>query len=67
MYLVRVGALYREVFWEITEMQNEKELQHDLCYAPNCHLDGGSYYGSASPCTLYETLTLYDLLTLPCL
>ena len=67
MSLVWVGAMYREVFWAITEMQNEKELQHDLCVAPNFHLDGGSYCDSASPSTLYETLNLYDLLTLPCL
>ena len=65
MYLVWVGAMYREVCWAITETKNEKEPQHNLCAAPNCHLDGGSYCDSASPRTLYEILTLYDFLTLP--
>ena len=49
MYLVRVGAMYREVFWTITEMQNEKEPQHDLCDTPNFHLYGWSYCDGASP------------------
>ena len=65
MSLVQVGAMYREVFWEITKIKNEKELLHNLCAAPNCHLDGGSYFDSVSPRTLYETHTLYDFLTLP--
>ena len=47
--LVLVGAMCREVFWEITEIQNEKEPQHNLCAAPNFHLGGGSYCDSASP------------------
>ena len=67
MSLVWVGAMQREVFWAITEMQNEKEPQHDLCAAPNYHLYGGSYCDSAPPRTLYEIITLYDFLTLPCL
>ena len=67
MSIVQVGKMYREVFWEITEMQNEKEPQHDLCAALNCHLYVGIYCDSASPLTLYEILTLYYFLTLPCL
>ena len=67
MTIFWVDAMYREVFWEITEMQNEKEPQHNLCAAPNFHLDGGIYCDSDSPRTLYAILTLYDLLTLPCL
>ena len=47
--LVLVGVMCREVFWEITEIQNEKEPQHNLCAAPNFHLGGGSYCDSASP------------------
>ena len=58
MTLVWVGLKYREVFWGITEMQNEKEPQHDLCAAPNFHLDGGSYCDSAFPNTLYEIINL---------
>ena len=67
MSLVWVGAMYRDVFWEITEIQNEKEPQHDLCAAPNFHLDGGSYFDSASTRTLYNILTLHALMTLLCL
>ena len=66
MSLVRVGTIYREFFWEITEMQNEKEPQQNICAAPNFHLDGGSCCDSDSPLTLYKTLKLYDLLALPC-
>ena len=40
--LVLVGAMNREVFWEITEIQNEKEQEHNLCDAPNFHVDVGS-------------------------
>ena len=53
MTLVQVAAMYRVVFWDITEIQNEKELQHNICASPNCQLDGGSYCDSASPRTLY--------------
>ena len=67
MSLVWEGAMYRGVFWEIPETKNEKEPQHYLCAEPNYHLDGGRYCDSASPHTMYETITLYDLLTLPCL
>ena len=49
MYLVPVSAMYRDVFWAIKEMKNEKELQHDLCAAPNFRLDGGSYCDIAPP------------------
>ena len=35
MSLVTVGAMYRNLFWSITEIQNEKEPQHDLGAAPN--------------------------------
>ena len=66
MFLVWVGEMYREVFWAITEIQNEKEPQHNLCAAPNFHLGGGSYCDSAYPSTLYEHFTLYDFLILPC-
>ena len=67
MSLVRVGAIYREIVWAITEIQNEKEPQHDLFADTNLHLDGLSYCNSASPRTLYEILNLYDFLTLPSL
>ena len=67
MSLVWVGAMYREFFWAITEMQNEKEQQRDICAATNFHPYGGNYCDSASPRTHYEILTLYDFLTLPCL
>ena len=67
MSLFRVGSMYREVFWAITEIQNKKELQQNLCAAPNCHLYGERYCDSASTRTLYENLTLYDFMTLPCL
>ena len=49
VFLVSVGSLNREVLGEITEMQNKKELQHDICTAPNFHLCGGSYFDSVSP------------------
>ena len=67
MSLVRVRTMYKEFFWAITEMQKEKELQHDLFDELNFHLDGGSYCDNDSPCTLYEIFILYALLTLPCL
>ena len=38
MYLVWVGAMCREVFVEIKDLQNEKEPQNDLFDAPNLHL-----------------------------
>ena len=47
--LVWVGAMHGELFWEITEIQNKKYPQHDLCAAPNCHLGGGIYNDSAYP------------------
>ena len=43
MSLVHMLEMCRECFWEITEMQNEKEPQHYLCAAFNCHLGGGIY------------------------
>ena len=49
MSLVRVSAMYRECFWAITEIKNEKKPQRNLCAAPNSHLGGGSYYYSAPP------------------
>ena len=67
MYLDWLGENYREAFWEITEMQNKNKPQHYLRATPNCPLGGGSYCDIASPCTLYEILTSYDLPTLLCL
>ena len=67
MSLVRAGTMYGEVFGAMTEMKNKKEQQRDICAATNFHPYGGNYCDSASAYTLYEILTLYDLLTLPSL
>ena len=67
MSLDRVGKICRECFGEITEKENKKEPQHDICAAPDCHIDKGNYCDSAFLCTVYEIITMYALLTLPCL
>ena len=65
MSLIWVGAMYKEIFGAIPETKNKKELQQNIYDVHNFHLYGGSCCDSASSRTLYEILTLYDLLTIP--
>ena len=66
MSLVPVGAMFREMFWAIIEMKTKRN-RNTIFVMRQLPPDGGIYCDSASSLTLYEILTLYDFLTLPCL